>query len=581
MRAALAPINPTIGDLAGNAQRIERAVAQAMALPGGADLVVLPELAICGYPPRDLLSEPGFVRACTDRAMALAPLSAGGPTIVLGCPLAEGPGVRNALLVFQGGRLVATYAKRLLPTYDVFDEQRYFLPGRSPAVVEVAGVPVGLAICEDLWTGQDAGEHWRYQGQGEPIAELVAQGARAIVAPSASPFVQGKHARHVALLASSARRHGAWVLSVNQAGANDDLIFDGHALAFDPAGRLRAAGGRFEPALAVAELDRPDGPTVQDPMAAGDAQETLACALAQSIADYVRKTGFQRVLVGLSGGIDSAVTAALAVKALGHRAVVGVAMPGPFSSDHALQDARDLADRLGIELLTVPILGSVQAMAQALGPALDRLGQPGLGQQRPDLAEENLQSRLRGAALMALSNRLDALVLTTGNKSELAVGYCTLYGDMNGALAPLGDVPKMGVYALARAMNARPGAMGFASPPIPRRTIDKPPSAELAPGQRDQDTLPPYDVLDAIVQLRVEQRLDARAIATQTGQPQAMVERLCRLIARNEYKRSQYAVVPKVSPVAFGPGRRMPIAQAWTGTMHPCAPSVGPTSPSP
>ncbi|MFI4881390.1 MAG: NAD+ synthase [Phycisphaerales bacterium JB064] len=560
MRIALAPINPIVGDLAGNARLVERAVREA----GDADLVVLPELAMCGYPPRDLIYEPGFVNACYQSALELASLSKGGPAIIVGCPVPDGDAVRNSLLVFQDGELAATYHKRLLPTYDVFDEDRYFVAGDEHCVVEVAGVRVGLAICEDLWMGEDAGYHWRYEGRRDPVRSLVEAGAQVIVVPSASPFVEGKHERHVALVRGHATRQGVWVLSLNQAGANDDLIFDGHALAFDPQGRLRAAGPRFGESVTVVDVAG-DGADINEPMREAGADVVLAEALAIGIRDYVRKTGFSRVIIGLSGGIDSAMTCALAVMALGADNVLGVAMPGPYSSNHALGDARALADGLGVKLVTVPIGEPMAGIRGVLDGAFGEIGATTLGEKRPDITEENLQSRLRGTAIMALSNRLGALVLTTGNKTELAVGYCTLYGDMNGALAPLADLAKMRVYELARAMNANPGAFGFGAPPIPVNTIDKPPSAELAPDQRDDDTLPPYPVLDEIVRLRVEGRLGIAEIIERTGQDADSVRRMCRLIAINEYKRRQYGVALKATPVAFGPGRRMPIAQGWIG----------------
>lgn len=560
MRIALAPINPTVGDPAGNARLIERAVRAA----GEVDLVVLPELAVCGYPPRDLLYEPGFVRACHERAVELAGLTRGGPALIVGCPVPDGDGVRNSLLVLQGGEVGTTYHKRLLPTYDVFDEDRYFIAGDAPGVVDVAGVRVGLAICEDLWSGEDAGYHWRYAGRPEPMLELVDAGAQVIVAPSASPFVEGKHERHVDLLRGHAKRHGVWVLSINQSGANDDVIFDGHALAFDRQGQLRAAGPRFGASPMVVDLEG-QAVLAGDPMHEAGADVALAEALATGIRDYVHKTGFSRVIIGLSGGIDSAMTCALAVMALGAGNVLGVAMPGPYSSEHSVSDAQALAESLGVRLVNLPIAEPMAGFRNALDAAFGQVRASALGADRPDLTEENLQSRLRGTAIMALSNRLGALVLTTGNKTELAVGYCTLYGDMNGAIAPLADLAKMRVYELARAMNERPAAFGFESPPIPQNTIDKPPSAELAPDQRDDDTLPPYPVLDEIVRLRVEEKLGIAAIVGRMGEDEELVRRMCRLVAINEYKRRQYGVALKVNRVAFGPGRRMPIAQGWMG----------------
>lgn len=560
MRVALAPINPTVGDLRGNIALIESAIRAA----GDVDLVVLPELAVCGYPPRDLLYEHGFVDVCYERALGLTPLSAPGPVIVVGCPIHDGKGVRNGLLVLRDGELVTTYSKRLLPTYDVFDEDRYFVAGDAASVIDVAGERVGLAICEDLWMGEDAGQHWRYENKADPVAALAEAGASVIVAPSASPFVEGKHERHLALVGEHAKRHGVWVLGVNQAGANDDLIFDGHAIAFDPSGTLRAAGPRMGEGPTVVELSE-RGSKAHDPMIEAGRDVALGEALAVGVRDYLRKTGFGRVLIGLSGGIDSAVACAISVRALGAENVLGVAMPGPYSSDHAFDDAKSLAKNLGVRLVSLPIVEPMDAFRAAMGGVLEQLGEPALGATQPDVTEQNLQSRLRGTSIMALSNRLNALVVTTGNKTELAVGYCTLYGDMNGAIAPLADLCKMRVYELARAMNANPSAFGFDRPPIPQNTIDKPPSAELAPDQRDDDTLPPYEVLDRIVEMRVEQRLGIAEIARRTEQDEGTVRQMCRLIAIHEYKRRQYGVALKVTPVAFGPGRRMPIAQGWMG----------------
>jgi len=562
MRVALAPLNPTVGTPAGNAALVARAHAAAKGM--GAHVVVAPELVISGYPPRDLLLEGGFVAECQRRADGLAPLTASGPAIVAGCPVVAGGRLRNALLVYADGRRAGVYHKRLLPTYDVFDEDRYFVAGETPLVIGVGGGRLGLAICEDLWMGADAGYGSRYEATADPVGELAGAGAGVVVAPSASPFVEGKHARHGSILREHARRRGLWVLSVNQSGANDDLIFDGHALAVDPAGRLRAAGEPFGAGLTLVDTDAP-GAEVADPLGEAGDDAALARALVVGVRDYCAKARMPGALVGLSGGIDSAVTCALAVAALGPGRVTGVAMPGPYSSDHALEDARALADALGVGLVDLPIVRAVEAASPAIDRALGALGEPALGADSPDLAEQNIQSRLRGLSIMALSNRTGAIVLTTGNKSELAVGYCTLYGDMNGGLGVLADVPKTRVYALARALNADPGAVGLPRAPIPERTLVKPPSAELAPDQVDSDTLPPYEVLDRIVELRVEDRLGVGAIASAIGGDRQLVARVCRLIALNEYKRRQYAVSLKVRSVAFGPGRRMPVAQGWFG----------------
>lgn len=594
MRLALCPINPTIGDLAGNAALAADAITRAR--EAGADLAVLPELCVSGYPPKDLLFHEGFVAACGRTAREIGEKHSEGMTVVFGCPLhavreaggAGGAGgVTNSLVVYRDGRLLARYDKRLLPTYDVFDEDRYFTPGSSPVVIEVpvAGgtTRVGLAVCEDLWKGEDAGFSSRYHGAADPVAEAVGGGAAVIVSPSASPFVLGKGHRHREIVAAHAARHNVFVASVNQLGGNDDLVFDGHCFAYGPGGVLIAEGMLFREGLVLLELaskPRPrmhvqgflpphlDGrpPATLDTASPGAPDELLLFeALVQGVRDYVRKTGFRRAIVGLSGGIDSALTAAIAAAAIGPRNVLGVAMPGPYSSGHALADAMDLAERLGVRCDEAPIGEGVDGLRRVLDREFASLGCPALGVTLPDLTEENLQSRVRGTVLMGLSNRTGAIVLTTGNKSELAVGYCTLYGDMNGGLAVLSDVSKAWVYRLAKWINANPVECGFASPPIPERSITKPPSAELRPDQTDQDTLPPYDVLDAVIERYVERRQSAGTIVQETGFDAALVKKLARMIDLSEYKRNQAAVGLKVTTVAFGPGRRWPIAQKWTG----------------
>ncbi|QOJ00302.1 MAG: NAD+ synthase [Phycisphaeraceae bacterium] len=570
MRLALAQINPTVGDLPANARLIADALRHAASLH--ADLLVVPELAICGYPPRDLLLRRGFIDACLHAAHDLAPLTTAGPALVLGTPAFSPSGhATNSLLCFQHGHPAARYDKRLLPTYDVFDEDRYFEPGHAPAVVHIrtphGPVPVGLSICEDLWKGEDAGFAARYANRPDPVPELIAAGARLIVNPSASPFVLGKGQRHRAILAAHASRHRVHVASVNQVGGNDDLIFDGHAAVFSPQGRLAAAAPGFTPHLLIHDLDPAAAaptPAVEDPLLAAHLDQLAFLALVLGIRDYARKTGFTSALLGISGGIDSALTAALAATALGPDNVLGVALPGPYSSSHALEDALDTAARLGIRHLTIPISPPVEAFRHQLDPAFTRLNTTTLGQSLPDLAEENLQSRVRGTVLMALSNRTGALLLSTGNKSELAVGYCTLYGDMNGGLAVLSDLRKSAVYSLARWLNANPAAAGFSTPPIPPRSIDKAPSAELRPNQTDQDSLPPYDLLDAVVEMVIEQSLDPATIAQRLEIDHALVVRLARMIDAAEYKRRQAPLGLKLTSVAFGPGRRVPIAHRFT-----------------
>ena len=584
VRIALAQINPTVGDLEANATLIQAAIAQAR--DQGADLVVLPELAICGYPPKDLLLQDGFIAACARIIKRVGESATTNITVVIGTPLPhsgnpdEPAGICNSLVVYADNAYVTFYDKRLLPTYDVFDEDRYFVPGDDAVVVPVllrsgldAGqsVRVGLSICEDLWKGEDAGFAGRYAQRADPVDALIAAGAQLIVNPSASPFVLGKGLRHRRIVQGHAFKHAVPVLAVNQVGGNDELIFDGHAVAFDADGSLLAAGPGFveDVVLVDVRLAHSEGKRIQRETPRRDellftSNESLAFrALVLGVKDYLRKTGFKKALLGISGGIDSALTAAIAVCAIGSSNVLGVAMPGPYSSSHSVDDARDLATRLGIDYIALPIAEPMNGFRSAIDHAFTSLNSTPLGASLPDLAEENLQSRIRGTALMALSNRTGAIVLTTGNKSELAVGYCTLYGDMNGGLAVLADADKELVYALSRWINANHADYGFATPPIPQRTIDKPPSAELRPNQTDQDSLPPYDVLDRILDLAIEQHASTSTIQHETGYDRATIERIMRLISISEFKRKQAAIGLKLTSVAFGSGRRMPIAQRW------------------
>ncbi len=562
MRVALAPLNPIVGDMAHNAGLIRGAIARAR--EAGAELVVCPELALCGYPPKDLLLQEGFIGAGVEAAREIGEKHTGGITAVFGAALPRdrsrprGP-IANSLLAYRDGKLLAWYDKRLLPTYDVFDEDRYFEPGDAAAVVEVAGTRVGLAICEDLWRGDDAGFSSRYAGAPDPVGELVAQGAKVIVAPSASPFVLGKTDKHRAIVRGHARAHGVHVASLNQLGGNDELVFDGHAIAYDPSGRLIAHGELFRGELTVVDLGGARG--LDEPEA--EAEALLFDALVLGIRDYLGKTGFRSAILGLSGGIDSALTAVLGVAALGREHVRGVAMPGEYSSGHSREDAVELAERLGIACPVVPIDGAMRGFRGMLDPAFRALSLAPLGASLPDLAEENLQSRIRGTILMAMSNRSGAMVLTTGNKSELAVGYCTLYGDMNGGLAVLSDVSKQWVYRLSRWINTNHASRGFSRAPIPERSLTKAPSAELRPNQTDQDSLPPYEVLDEIIERYVEGRQAPATIVRESGHDAATVARCVRMIDLSEYKRRQAAIGLKVTSVAFGTGRRFPVAQGW------------------
>jgi len=527
----------------GNLARIAEAARTAASQ--GADLAVTTELAVCGYPPRDLIEREGFVERCEQAVAALAgqcPLP-----MLVGSPRRVGRRTRNAVAFLRGGRIEAWYDKRLLPTYDVFDEWRHFEPGTEPLVVELRGTRLGVLVCEDLWRADDAVGPGRYGC--DPVAECAALGVRAIVVLSASPFRLGKHQRQMGILQSAAERIRGSVVSVNQVGANDDLVFDGASALVGAQGAI-AELPRFAESVETLDLDLP-----ARPIEPRDGEHDTFRALVAAIEGYLRKTGHARALIGLSGGIDSAVVAALCVRALGPAKVRGVMMPSRFSSDHSLSDARATAAALGMQPPDLlPIAPAHELLARSIGGVEPLQG----------LADENLQSRLRGLTLMALSNATGAMVVSTGNKSELAVGYATLYGDMCGGIAPIGDLTKGRVYALARWMNDHHARAGFARPPVPEGSITKPPSAELRPDQRDQDTLPPYDELDAIVHGFVDLEQSPQSIARSTGFDEAMVRRWCLAIDRAQFKREQAGVVPKISTRAFGPGRRLPLAMRET-----------------
>ena len=546
MKIALAQLNPTIGDIPGNARRILEAYRRASSL--GAEVVVTPELSLIGYPPKDLLLKPQFV---ADNLAALEDLARqiGRTALVVGfVDRTDGPRglpLHNAAALVADGRILARKYKTLLPTYDVFDEMRYFEPGDGPRAVLCLGRCLGLSICEDIWTQGPAGPAARLY-HGNPIADLVAAGADILINISASPFVMGKFVQRAALIRAQAVRHQRPVVYVNQVGGNDDLVFDGGSFAMNAAGQIVCQLRAFEEDLGLVDL--PDGP----PGATADLPsdvEALRLALVLGIRDYMAKSGFRQAVLGMSGGIDSSLVACLAAEAVGAGNVVGVAMPSRYSSSHSLEDARIVAESLGLRFLTVPIEGPHRALEAALADAF--AGRP------PDITEENIQARIRGTILMALSNKFGYLVISTGNKSEVGVGYCTLYGDMAGGLAAISDVPKTLVYTLCRHLNKV-----HSPPPIPERVFTKPPSAELKPDQTDQDSLPPYDVLDAILDLYVrEQRPTDEIIAA--GFDPATVARVVRLVDRNEYKRQQAAPGLKVTSRAFGFGWRMPIAQRY------------------
>ncbi len=548
MRIALGQINTTVGDLPGNVDLMVRYAGRAVA--GGAEIVVFPELSLTGYPPRDLLEKPSFVERAGIELKRLAEETSGlDTTIVTGAiapsPASSGKSVVNCAVVLRGGRILFTQHKMLLPTYDVFDEARYFLPAERQSVVELAGQRVALTICEDAWNDKQFWERRLYRR--DPVEELAAAGAKILISINASPYHKGKRELRRDVFAATARKYGVPVVYVNQVGGNDQLVFDGSSFALDADARVIASARSFAEDLVFVDTETGHGDLHED---LADETEAVYEALATGTRDYIRKCGFQRVLIGLSGGIDSSLTAAIAVDAVGRENVTGVAMPGPYSSDHSLTDARLLAEGLGIRFEVVSITPIYEKFLEVLAPLF--AGAP------KDVTEENLQARLRGVTLMALSNKWRALVLTTGNKSELAVGYCTLYGDMCGGLAVISDVPKTLVYDLSRVANRRhPGA-------IPESVFTKAPSAELRPNQKDSDSLPVYEVLDRILHACIEEYEPLPRIASEQNLPVELVRDIVNKVDRNEYKRQQAAPGLKVTTKAFGMGRRFPIAQRFS-----------------
>ena len=546
MKIGLAQINTTVGDLVGNAALILDAYRDLVVQ--GAELVVTPELALTGYPPLDLIFAGEFV----DRNIAIlselhdAIAETGNVPLVVGFidrnETGRGKPFFNAAALLHRGEVPVIIHKRVLPTYDVFDEARYFEPGGASTPVEVSGGSIGITICEDLWTPEYLpGPLYRV----DPPAELVAAGADILINLSASPFQHGKPGQRLQMLQSQAKRLSVPVAYCNSIGGNDQLVFDGHSLAIFGSGAIIRELAGFREELTVMEIDRE--PTLSGFPQPRDELGELYRALTLGLRDYFRKCGFTSAVLGLSGGIDSALTAVLAVEALGRENVTGVAMPGPFSSEGSVRDAEALALKLGIAYLTMPITPAFEVMKAGLKEAFG--GRP------EDATEENIQARLRGITLMALSNKFGSLLLTTGNKSELAVGYCTLYGDMCGGLAVISDLPKTLVYELSRWINRNEEI-------IPASTIEKPPSAELRPDQTDQDSLPPYDLLDAVLALYVEENLSIREIVAR-GYDEGLVRRIAGMVDRNEYKREQAAPGLKVTGRAFGMGRRLPLAQRY------------------
>jgi NAD+ synthase (glutamine-hydrolysing) len=541
VKIALAQINPTVGDFTGNAAKLRQFSHDARAR--GAHLVVFPELSVCGYPPRDLVEIPAFVSRSAHVVERLA-ADFSDIAIIVGLPTPAahdtGKTVMNSAALLREGRVDFVQSKRLLPTYDVFDEARNFSPALSQQLCCVRGVAVAITICEDAWNDK---AFWSRRLYGhDPVEELVQAGGKLVLNISASPFNVGKRELRQAMLASIARQHRLPVLLVNQVGGNDSLVFDGSSLALDASGTVIAQAKSFEEDLILVDTEAMSG-DMHEQVAGEEASAYAALVLGTS--DYVRKCGFRKVVVGLSGGIDSALTAVIAVDALGADNVIGVSMPSQYSSQGSISDARALAQNLGIRFEVVPIKAIFEQYRAALGPVFQGMGE--------DVTEENLQARTRGGLLMAVANKFGALVLTTGNKSELGVGYCTLYGDMVGGLAVISDVPKTLVYRLARYVNSL-------RPVIPEDTITKPPSAELRPDQKDSDSLPPYEVLDRVLEEYVNNLRTAPEIIESTGFDREVVDYVIRLINRSEYKRQQAAPGIRISTKAFGIGRRFPIA---------------------
>jgi NAD+ synthase (glutamine-hydrolysing) len=557
LRLALAQIDTVVGDLDGNARRIRARMEDAER--ASADLVLFPELALTGYPPEDLLLRPGFVRAA-ERALAEIAQASGRTVSLVGGPTLDG-GLRNSCFVLSGGQRRGVYHKRLLPNYGVFDEQRYFTAGSENVLLRFGELLVGLTVCEDLW--------W----PGPPAAELADAGAQLIVNISASPFHVGKGSEREEIARARATESGCVVALCNAVGGQDELVFDGNSVVCDAAGRVIARAPSFEEALLVVDLDldppelraRDGGhaeivfgaPALQRehlrpaPAPELDELEQMRRALELGLHDYVHKNGFAEVVVGISGGVDSALTAALCVSALGAGRVHGVSMPSRYSSEVTRSDAAALAASLGIDFREIPIEPTVAAFGEAVAPSF--------AGRAPDLTEENLQARVRGTLLMALSNKFGWLVIATGNKSELSVGYSTLYGDLAGGFALLKDVYKTDVFRLARRLNAQAGR-----PLIPESIIERAPSAELRADQRDEDTLPPYAELDRVLKAYVEDDQTREELSGDGFDP-ALVERAVALIDRAEYKRRQAPPGVKIHPKAFGRDRRTPITNRWPG----------------
>jgi NAD+ synthase (glutamine-hydrolysing) len=551
VRIALGQINTTVGDLEGNVAKMAEWTSRATG--AGADLICFPELAVTSYPPEDLVLRPEFVR---DNLEALADLAAkadGGCAVLVGFVDRTEAGLHNAAALLHGGAIAARYHKVKLPNYGVFDEQRYFVPGTAACPFRLGSSALGITVCEDAW------------GPGEPWTDYAADKVAVIPNINASPYHRRKVHERLDVCRDRARETGAWIVYVNAVGGQDELVFDGGSMVVSPQGELAWHGAMFEEDLLVVDIPAADAaagfgpsvdvvaskPTLPDPSRPawpGEPEEVYR-ALALGLGDYVRKNGFRDVVLGLSGGIDSALVATVAADALGPEGVRTVAMPSRYSSPESLEDARDVAGRLGVRLDTIPIDDVFSAYLDALAPHFQGMD--------PNVAEENVQARIRGNLLMALSNKFGSLVLATGNKSEYAVGYATLYGDMAGGFAPIKDVPKTLVYELCAWRNTRPG-----TPPIPDRVMTKPPTAELRPNQLDSDSLPPYEVLDPVLEGYVEEDRSPEELVAEGVDPE-LAFRVAAMVDRAEYKRRQAAPGVKITPKAFGRDRRLPITNGY------------------
>lgn len=544
MKIALLQMDPTVGDLAGNRKKIADGAREAARR--GAELVLTPELSLPGYLPRDLLLHSDFIRRSWETLEDLAKELAGGPAVLVGMaepnPNSDGRPLFNCAALIRGGKVEARFRKTLLPTYDVFDEDRYFEPYGENPLLELGGKKIGVTICEDVWNDKSFWKQRRYKL--DPVERAARAGAEILVNISASPFTIGKQAVRERMLATLAKQHKLAVVYANQVGGNDDLLFDGRSCAIDATGTLLARGKNFEEDLVMVDLGAGSGDVAP---AASCVEEDVWKALVLGLRDFAHKCGFKRVHLGLSGGIDSSLVAAIAVEAFGPENVMGVMMPSPYSSQGSIDDSVSLAKNLGVKTLTIPITAVMNAYDETLKEAFAGKGK--------DVTEENIQARIRGTLLMALSNKYSSMLLTTGNKSEIAVGYCTLYGDMNGGLGVIADVPKTMVYRVSRWLNQSRGREI-----IPEPCITKAPSAELRPNQKDQDSLPEYDVLDQIVERHVEQHKSAQQIIAE-GFDEATVARVLKLVKGAEFKRKQTAPGLKVTDRAFGSGWRMVIAR--------------------